>query len=137
VEKVIFLTSAVNQFPNFEKAIGFDINLNYVEATRSNLKNTKTPEKVIVEVGDFFTIDWIRQLEVLPDPILIIGNPPWVTNSRLGLLGSTNLPKKSNFQKHTGLHALTGKSNFDISEWMLLKMLDWLNGKKWIISNVM
>jgi hypothetical protein len=25
--------------------------------------------------------------------------------------------------------AITGKSNFDISEWMLLKMLDWLNGK--------
>src|SRR4030095_7712019 len=86
-------------------------------------------DKVTIEVGDFFTTDWKKQIDILPSPILVIGNPPWVTNSRLGLLGSTNLPQKSNFQKHSGLLAITGKSNFDISEWMLLKMLDWLNGK--------
>jgi hypothetical protein len=124
-----FLISAINQFPGFKKAIGFDINPIYVEATKANLKNTAHTDKASVQVGDFFTIDWKTYIDTLPAPILVIGNPPWVTNSRLGVLSSTNLPQKSNFQKHSGLLALTGKSNFDISEWMLLKMLDWLNGK--------
>ena len=48
----------------------------------------------------------------------------------LAALGSSNLPKKSNFQKHVGLDALTGKSNFDISEWMIIKLLEALNGRR-------
>ena len=43
-------------------------------------------------------------------------------------LDSANLPKKSNFQKHKGLDAITGKSNFDISEWMLIRLLESMNG---------
>lgn len=34
--------------------------------------------------------------------------------------------KKTNFQKYTGLDAITGKSNFDISEWMLIQTIQWL-----------
>jgi hypothetical protein len=64
------------------------------------------------------------------DPILVVGNPPWVTNSALGALRSSNLPTKSNFQNHTGLEALTGKSNFDISEWMLIMLLGVLTGRR-------
>jgi hypothetical protein len=52
------------------------------------------------------------------------------TNSELSALRSSNLPQKTNFRNHTGLDALTGKSNFDISEWMLLRVLDWLNGRE-------
>ena len=44
-------------------------------------------------------------------------------------LDSANLPKKSNFQKHKGLDAITGKSNFDISEWMLIRLLESMNGR--------
>src|SRR5208283_4258414 len=62
--------------------------------------------------------------------ILVIGNPPWVTNSALGALGSGNLPKKTNFQNHSGFAAKTGKANFDISEWMLIKLLEALDGKR-------
>jgi hypothetical protein len=43
--------------------------------------------------------------------------------------GSTNLPDKSNFQKLDGLDAITGKSNFDISEWMLIKLLEHLGNR--------
>lgn len=124
-----FLLSAISQFPNFEKAIGFDINPEYVGNAKNSLKNNSHAKKVSIAVGDFFTIDWKTHLDNLPSPLLVIGNPPWVTNSKLGLLGSNNLPEKSNFQKHNGLLAITGKSNFDISEWMLLKILDCLNGK--------
>ncbi|MDX9697365.1 MAG: SAM-dependent methyltransferase, partial [Bacteroidales bacterium] len=56
--------------------------------------------------------------------LLIIGNPPWVTNSKLGSLNSSNLPKKSNFKNQNGLDAMTGKGNFDIAEYITLMLLD-------------
>jgi hypothetical protein len=54
---------------------------------------------------------------------LIIGNPPWVTNSQLGCLNSNNLPKKLNFKKHSGMDAITGKGNFDIAEYITEMLL--------------
>jgi hypothetical protein len=65
-------------------------------------------------------------LDKLEGKILVIGNFPWVTNSQQGLIGSENLPQKTNFQKYSGLEAITGKSNFDISEWMLIQTVQWL-----------
>ena len=59
----------------------------------------------------------------------MLGNPPWVTNADLGSL-SANLPEKTNFQGHVGLDAITGKSNFDISEWMLIRLLETLSGRR-------
>jgi hypothetical protein len=41
----------------------------------------------------------------------------------LSALDSTNLPVKSNFKKHAGLDAITGKGNFDIAEFMLLQLI--------------
>jgi hypothetical protein len=61
--------------------------------------------------------------------LLVLGNFPWVTNSQQGTIGSDNLPKKNNFQSHIGLDALTGKSNFDISEWMLIHAMQWLQNR--------
>src|SRR5439155_23931629 len=55
--------------------------------------------------------------------VLVVGNPPWVTNTTLSALDSTNLPTKSNFKKHAGLDAITGKSNFDIAEFILLQLV--------------
>lgn len=78
----------------------------------------------------FFEVDWSATLGELADPILVVGNPPWVTNSALGALGGVNLPAKSNFQNRTGLDAITGKSNFDLSEWILIKLLDVLAGRR-------
>src|SRR3989338_2717472 len=34
-----------------------------------------------------------------------------------------NFPKKSNFKRYNGLDAITGKANFDISEYILLHLL--------------
>ena len=55
--------------------------------------------------------------------VLILGNPPWVTNAELGSLQSANLPKKSNFKNLNGLDAMTGKGNFDIGEYITLMLL--------------
>lgn len=84
-------------------------------------------DKVLVFQGDFFDVSWKQLLDGLPDPILVIGNPPWVTSSELASLDSTNLPRKTNFQRLSGLDAKTGKSNFDISEWMLTHILELLD----------
>ena len=60
----------------------------------------RTPTRIKLVQADFFTTDWERVIGELPEPILVLGNPPWVTNSHLGVLRSENLPAKSNFQKH-------------------------------------
>ena len=121
-----FLVAALKQFPKAKKISGFEINSQYIDRARQTLKNTS----VNVEHADFFKTRWDDQiLKNMPDPLLIIGNPPWVTNATLGALNSSNLPEKSNFLGLNGLDALTGKSNFDISEWMLLRHLHWIDGR--------
>ncbi|RLI64236.1 MAG: hypothetical protein DRO88_07890, partial [Promethearchaeia archaeon] len=54
---------------------------------------------------------------------IILGNPPWVTNTELEKLGSKNLPKKSNFKKFKGIDSITGKSNFDIAEYIIYHLI--------------
>jgi hypothetical protein len=56
-------------------------------------------------------------------PLLVVGNPPWVTNSELGGLKSSNLPQKSNFKGNSGFGAKTGDSNFDIAEYIWIKLI--------------
>src|SRR5207248_11771079 len=49
---------------------------------------------------------------------------PYTTLFRsLSALESTNLPAKSNFKGHSGLDAMTGKSNFDIAEFIILQLI--------------
>lgn len=119
-----FLVAALDRFPGVAKAIGLDISPRYVKLATSQIRSHGHADKVEVRQRDFFRVDWARLFADLPEPILVIGNPPWVTNSELGTLGSRNLPEKSNFQKHNGLDAMTGKSNFDISEWMLIRLIE-------------
>ena len=83
--------------------------------------------KTHLECRNFFNMDWDEFFSDKNGRVLVIGNPPWVTNSALGLLGSNNLPEKTNFQGRNGFAAKTGKANFDISEWMLIRLLDALH----------
>lgn len=119
-----FLAAAAKAFPEVEDIFGVDINERYVAEAREAVGG-----RAKVEQGDFFRMDWPRVLQRNSGRWLFLGNPPWVTNAELGLLKSENLPAKSNFQRHRGLDALTGKANFDISEWMLLRQADWLKGR--------
>lgn len=57
-----------------------------------------------------------------------------MTNSQLGQLESDNLPAKLNHKKMKGLDAVTGKSNFDISEWMINRMTEWLQKKQGTVA---
>ena len=100
---------------------GYEINQDYVAQAYETLKTCG----VKLFNRDFFTLDWKQVLNrTASGKVLVIGNPPWVTNSELGLLGSKNRPQKTNFQKLRGLDARTGKSNFDIAEWMLIRLIE-------------
>ncbi len=55
--------------------------------------------------------------------LLVIGNPPWVTSSGLGILDSDNHPKRWNIKGFSGMDALTGASNFDLAEFIWIKLL--------------
>lgn len=121
------LLSALDRFVSVTNAIGTDINPEYITRVRARLATRSYSGQVDVFQGNFFDLDWRQILDSLPDPVLVIGNPPWVTSSELASLGSENLPEKTNFQGFSGLDAKTGKSNFDISEWMLIHILEFLD----------
>ncbi len=129
-----FLLAALRRFPSMVQGLGVDINSAYVEAAEAATKRVPGGGKIQFLVRSFFDLDWPSVFKTLPEPLLVLGNPPWVTNAQLGALGSENVPVKTNFQNHSGLDALTGKSNFDISEWMLIRLLDWLQARSATIA---
>jgi hypothetical protein len=124
-----FLQAAAELFGKSPEYWGFDINPEYVEASRAVLERVDTIASH-VEQRDFYATDWKDFLSRQPEPLLVIGNPPWITNAAMGAIGGRNLPEKTNFQRHGGFAAKTGKANFDISEWMLIKLLEALQGTR-------
>lgn len=131
--KGAFILASYEGFEN-SHILGFDINSEYVGEAKSSLKEMVTSNRAEISEADFFNTDWEKMLSSLKGYILIIGNPPWVTSSELGLLNSKNLPEKSNFQNRKGIEAITGSGNFDISEWMLLQHINWLSKREGAIA---
>ncbi|MBX3413209.1 MAG: hypothetical protein KF708_11015 [Pirellulales bacterium] len=123
-----FILAALDEFPSLQRAVGVEINAQALDALRVRLDSHAGKGKVELCRADFFLYDWHETLRSVAQPLLVLGNPPWVTNSDLSVLQSGNLPEKANFQKLNGIDALTGKSNFDISEWMLMRLLEALDG---------
>nr|HET6902257.1 hypothetical protein [Ktedonobacteraceae bacterium] len=81
--------------------------------------------QIVVRQANIFDLDIHRHLQWnTTGPLLVVGNPPWVTNSELGMLNSTNLPQKTNIKKLKGMEARTGESNFDIAEHIWLKLME-------------
>lgn len=122
-----FVKASSRYFSDAKKIIGVDINPSHLFQVKTVASHDK---RVQLVHADFFQLDWQAVFKELSFPILVIGNFPWVTNSALGLIDGVNLPTKSNFQSHRGMDAITGKSNFDISEWMTIQVVDWLREQK-------
>ncbi len=116
-----FLQAATETWGTAPAYRGYELNPAYVEAARSCLAGNN----ITITQQDFFQGDWRGILRPAGDEkVLVLGNPPWVTNAELGSLGSRNLPAKTNFQGLRGFDAKTGKSNFDIAEWMLIRLIE-------------
>lgn len=126
--------AALSAFPGIEHARGLEVNPEYVEQAQSRQAERGRETPVEITCSSFFDHDWPARLAELEDPILFIGNPPWVTSADLGYLNSHNIPLKKNVPGRSGLDALTGKSNFDISEWMLTRSLAWLDGRQAMLA---
>jgi hypothetical protein len=124
-----FVFAALKLFRSAGDVFAYDIDREYVSGLRKALRGA-TETRCHVAAQDFFSFDWKAFFAVHHGEILVLGNPPWATNAALGALGSANLPEKTNFQGHNGFAAKTGKANFDISEWMLIKLLESLDGRK-------
>ncbi|MCC7224168.1 MAG: hypothetical protein IT273_10625 [Chitinophagales bacterium] len=132
-----FIIASLQNFKEIKNVFGVEIYKPYVWETKFNIvdfflsnPNSNKPEISIVHCNVFdFDFKAIAKKYSTKD-ILVIGNPPWVTNSKLGSLNSTNLPKKTNFKNHSGLDAMTGKGNFDIAEFITLTMVETFQNMK-------
>ncbi len=122
-----FIEAASRAFPAAAKIIGVELNDEYITAAQRTISALPQAENIEIVRGDFFQLNWEQFLSNSRQSLLVLGNFPWVTNSQQGSIGGKNLPTKLNFQNHRGVDALTGKSNFDISEWMLMQTAQCLN----------
>ena len=126
-----FIIASLSNFKTVKKVFGIEIYKPYIWETKFSIldyflsnPNDNKPE-ITIKHCNIFDFDFKNISKQYPnEKLLIIGNPPWVTNSKLGSLNSTNLPKKSNFKNQNGLNAMTGKGNFDIAEYITLMLLD-------------
>ena len=126
-----FILSAIKSFASLQQIFGIEIQEKYLWQLKFDLLkyflNNPTANKPQINLYhcNVFNFDF-KQIKkcINGQELLVIGNPPWVTNSTLSTLNSNNLPTKSNFKQIKGIDAITGKGNFDIGEFISLKMLD-------------
>ena len=133
-----FVISALKMFDSIKYVYAVEIQPEYEWAFKFNILDFSFRKNRTAEIeyhnDNIFTHRISEKLKSLMEDselnTLIIGNPPWVTNSDLSGLGSDNLPTKYNLKKHRGIDAITGKGNFDIAESTILDMM-----KKFSYSN--
>jgi len=128
-----FMQAAAECYPEAELR-GFDISHDHVQAATERLNGAATGRRATIRQQDFFAHDWDAELGRVRGSILVLGNLPWVTNQTVASLNGSNVPAKENFQGFRGIEARTGKSNFDISEWMLIRLLKALRGRQAILA---
>lgn len=126
--RVLEPTCGVGNFLNASttdsvERLGVEINADY--ASQARVTGATVLEANIFDLDLSTDLPWRHGGE-----LLVVGNPPWVTASHLGRLGSINLPPKTNLKNLSGFDAMTGSSNFDIAEFITLKMMVELEGEK-------
>lgn len=120
-----FLRAAQEAYPHAELQ-GVEVQEHYA---------AKASEVAPVVIADAMRIDFARDLTwQAQGDLLVIGNPPWVTNADLTTMDSTNKPRLKNIRGLKGLDALTGASNFDIAEAIILKLLAELADQKPVLA---
>ena len=127
--KGAFVLAALQTFESLELVYGIDIYKPYLNVLKLNLleksfDSHRHNAKIRLFHSSIFDFDFKPIKEQCGQKnILVIGNPPWVTNSKLGSINSNNLPFKSNFKNQRGIDAITGKGNFDIAEYICNMMI--------------
>jgi len=115
-----FLRAALDAYPTLDEIVGLEIQDDHLREAHRLTKD----ERLRLANADVFKTNLQSDIRwETTGPLLVVGNPPWVTNAELGSLGGRNLPEKSNLRGLNGLDAMTGASNFDIAEHITLKVL--------------
>jgi SAM-dependent methyltransferase len=117
-----FLAAARARWPG-ARLVGVEL-----EAAHAAEARVRVPGATIVEASAF-DLDFARALEGAPAPLLVLGNPPWVTLATLGAIGAENAPPRARPASLVGLDALTGRANFDLAEWTALALARSLAGR--------
>jgi hypothetical protein len=129
-----FILSALKNLLSLKYIFGVEIHEQYVWHSKFRILEyfVENPDSnkpsIFLFNADVFDFDWKVIRDTSQESLLVLGNPPWVTNAELSSLGSSNIPRKSNFKRHKGLDAITGKGNFDIGEFVVLTMLNEFSG---------
>src|SRR5271166_4003322 len=104
--------------------IGIEIQESYWTMARS-LADRHPGSRVDILRANLFDLDLRTGLPWLDrGPLLVVGNPPWITSAALGKLDSGNVPSKRNLKELPGIEARTGSSNFDLAEAVWIKLLE-------------
>jgi hypothetical protein len=115
-----FIRGLLELEPPPQEVIGVELQPHYVEEARA------ISDSIHLRIlnADIFSLDFRHDLcWQTQGPLLVVGNPPWITNAAQGRLHSDNLPPKSNFKQRRGIEALTGHSNFDLAESIWIKLI--------------
>lgn len=131
-----FILAALQTFDNIEEIYGIEIHEPYLDELKISilqyfLDNPNARKaKIKLFHQNVFDFDFASiKKSINKREVLSIGNPPWVTNSKLSAIQSNNLPTKSNFKNVKGIDAITGKGNFDIAEYICGQMFDLIEGE--------
>ena len=123
-----FIETAYNQWGKEIKYYGFELNNEYLSFAHKRFLHY---ENIELFQADVFKFNWQSFFKrFAEEKILLLGNPPWVTNSFLGTINSKNIPQKNNYNGLSGFESKTGKSNFDVAEWIIITLLKAINKKK-------
>lgn len=112
------------------KLLGIEIQKQYADSLEK-----KVSSRAEILNADFFSSS--KKIESFigkDENLLFIGNPPWVTNSEISAKDGKNLPKKSNVDKLRGIEAITGKSNFDICEYIIMQLVNTFESRKAVFA---
>jgi hypothetical protein len=103
-----FIIASLKTFTKIKNIIAIEIYKPYVYETKFKILNYflstyhKNKPEIAIYSYSIFDFDFNEIAGIFSDrSVLIIGNPPWVTNSESGCLNSSNLPNKSNFKNHS------------------------------------
>lgn len=119
-----FMLAAASVLEPSIEMLGVEIQPTHADVARRLLKDSVTKDVAWrVEVGDMFRYDLGKLQWETDGPLLVLGNPPWVTLSDLGAMRSTQVPDRANLRSVRGIDALTGESNFDVAEYIWMRLL--------------
>ena len=117
-----FVRALTNSAAPPSEVWALEIQDHYLEEVRA-LARSSPPGCVHVQPADIFRFSLQSIRWSTAGRLLVVGNPPWALNADLSARGSDNLPEKSNLRGLRGIDAITGAANFDIAEYIWLKLL--------------